>query len=98
MTMQRKRYTAEFKRETVQLMENSGKPVAQLARDLDVDENNLYRWRSQLGTAPTGGTGQLSSMAQLAAEIKRLQRENEVLRQEREILKKAMNIVSRSQL
>jgi transposase len=49
----------------------------------------LYGSQSQ--TNPQG------SVTEMAAELKRLQRENEVLRQERDILKKAMSIVSRSQ-
>jgi transposase len=95
MATDRRRYTEEFKREAVQLMETSGKPVAQLARDLGINDNNLYRWRglyrSQSQDSPNG------SVAEMTAELKRLRREVEVLRQERDILKKAMSIVSRSQ-
>ena len=95
MAIERRKYTKEFKREAVQLMESSGKPIAELARDLGINDNNLYRWRglygSQSRTNPNG------SVAEMEAELKRLRRENEVLRQERDILKKAMSIVSRSQ-
>ena len=45
MAKERKSYTEEFKREAVRLMESSGRPVAQLARDLGINDNNLYRWR-----------------------------------------------------
>ena len=95
MAVERKNYTEEFKREAVRLMESSGKPVAQLARDLGINDNTLYRWRSVYGSQPATVSG--SSMSEMAAEMRRLQRENEVLRQERDILKKAMSIVSRSQ-
>lgn len=95
MATERKSYTEEFKREAVRLMESSGKPVAQLARDLGINDNNLYRWREVYGgQAQTSASG---SVVEMATELKRLRRENEVLRQEREILKKAMSIVSRSQ-
>jgi transposase len=95
MATERKSYTEEFKREAVRLMESSGKPVAQLARDLGINDNNLYRWRELYGSqAQTSSSG---SVVELDAELKRLRRENEVLRQERDILKKAMSIVSRSQ-
>lgn len=98
MSTNRKSYQEEFKREAVRLMESSGKPVAQLARDLGVNDNNLYRWRSQYGSVqPFNGGQPAGSIAELEAELKRLQRENEVLRQERDILKKAMSIVSRNQ-
>jgi transposase len=95
MTTDRKSYTEEFKREAVRLMETSGKPVAQLARDLGINDNNLYRWRGLYGSPSQDRT--TGSAAEMEAELKRLRRENEVLRQERDILKKAMSIVSRSQ-
>lgn len=95
MTTDRKSYTEEFKREAVRLMETSGKPVTQLARDLGINDNNLYRWRGVYGSpSPVNRNG---SVVEMEAELKRLRREVEVLRQERDILKKAMSIVSRSQ-
>ena len=95
MAIERRKYTEAFKREAVQLMETSGKPIAELARDLGINDNNLYRWRSLYGRwdQPTAN----GSMLEMEAELKRLRREVEVLRQERDILKKAMSIVSRSQ-
>ena len=96
MPIERRKYTEEFKREAVRLMETSGKPVAQLARDLGINDNNLYRWRSRYSRQnQSASNGNLTDME---AELKRLQRENEVLRQERDIFKKAMSIVSRGQL
>jgi transposase len=95
MTTERRKYTEEFKREAVRLMESSGKPIAELARDLGINDNNLYRWRSLYGQQVQ--VTHNGSVGEMAAELKRLQRENEVLRQERDILKKAMSIVSRSQ-
>ncbi len=95
MAIDRRRYTEEFKREAVQLMETSGKPIAELARDLGINDNNLYRWRGLYGSQAQANTH--GDMAEMAAELKRLRREVEVLRAERDILKKAMSIVSRSQ-
>ena len=96
MTEERRKYTEEFKREAVRLMETSGQSVAQIGRDLGVAENNLYRWRGLYGNQPQANAN--GSVSEMEAELKRLRRENEVLRQERDILKKAMSIVSRSQL
>ena len=95
MATDRRNYTEEFKREAVRLMETSGQPVAQLARDLGINDNNLYRWRGLYGNRSQDSTN--GSVSEMEAELKRLRRENEVLRQERDILKKAMSIVSRSQ-
>lgn len=94
----RRKYSEEFKREAVQLMETSEKPVADIARDLGMNDNNLYRWRRLYGSdGSTVANGSAASVRELEAEVKRLKRENEVLRQERDVLKKAMHIVSRSQ-
>lgn len=41
MANERLKYTEEFKHEAVRLMETSGKPVAELARDLGINDNNL---------------------------------------------------------
>lgn len=95
MTVERRKYTEEFKREAVQLMETSDKPIAELARDLGINDNNLYRWRSLYGRRDQSTVN--GSVVEMEAELKRLRREVEVLRQERDILKKAMSIVSRSQ-
>jgi transposase len=95
MTIERRKYTEEFKREAVRLMETSGKAIAELARDLGINDNNLYRWRGLYGRQMQVRAN--GSVAEMEAELKRLRREVAVLRQERDILKKAMSIVSRSQ-
>ena len=95
MTAERRHYTEEFKREAVRLMETSSRPIAHIARDLGVKDNNLYRWRGLYGSQQQNAAN--GSMAEMEAELKRLRREVELLRQERDILKKAMSIVSRSQ-
>ena len=91
-------YTEEFKQDAVRLVETSGRPKTQVARDLGISESALYRWIKVYGTdqaqaANTNG----QSVKDLEVELKRLRRENEVLRQERDILKKAISIYSRDQ-
>ena len=44
-----KTYTEEFKRDAVHLVETSGKPKTQVARELGVSESALYRWIEQYG-------------------------------------------------
>ena len=95
MATERRKYTEEFKQEAVRLMETSGKAIAELARDLGINDNNLYRWRNLYGQRSDPIAN--GNLTDLEAELKRLRREVEVLRQERDILKKAMSIVSRSQ-
>jgi len=87
--MVRQRFTAEFKREAVRLMEQGDKPVAQLAIELGIARNRLYKWRDALqvhGSHAFAGTGNRSPQQ---AEIARLQRELARLKEENLILKKA---------
>jgi transposase len=84
-----------FRRQTVELLETSGKSVSELARELGIGEKSLYRWRKQYGRQSSLSV--VNEPDERDEEIKRLRRENEVLRQERDILKKAISIFSRSQ-
>ena len=45
----RKSFSSEFKREAVRLLETSQKAPADLARELGVRRNQLYKWKEQLG-------------------------------------------------
>jgi transposase len=44
----RVRFTVEFKLEAVRLLERGEKPAAQLALQLGVARNQLYKWQAQL--------------------------------------------------
>jgi transposase len=84
----RRRYTEEFKIEAVRLVRESAHPVAQVARDLGIPENVLYRWRAQHRQAETHGTTRASQRAE-AEELTRVQRELARVTQERDFLKRA---------
>ena len=51
--MQRRKFTREFKVETVRLIKDRGDAVAQAARDLDVHENVLRKWVREFSAEPT---------------------------------------------
>ena len=98
MAKNQKTYTEEFKREAVRLMETSGQSVAQIARDLGVNDSVLHRWRGLYGNRErSSANGRPADVSELEAEVKRLRRELEVVKQERDILKKAISIFSPSQ-
>lgn len=83
----RKRYSREFKLEAVQLCEESGKPVAEIARELDISVHQLRNWRflvkkNKENAFPGNGNKDTGD------ELTRLRKENKELRQERDILKK----------
>lgn len=85
---QSRRFTKEFEAEAVRLVQTSGRTQREVAEDLGVGLSTLVRWigRSrdrEIDHPPEG------RQEDVAAELKRLRRENEVLRQERDILKRA---------
>jgi transposase len=84
----RRKYTEEFKTEAVRLVRESGKPIAQAARELGISANLLYRWRGEEHRSTRLGTTRAALKAD-AEELTRLKRENELLRKERDFLKSA---------
>jgi len=40
----RRRFTKEFKAETVALTRSSGKPIAEICRDMGLAESTVHRW------------------------------------------------------
>ena len=89
-------YTEEFRRDAVDLLRSSGRPIKQVARELGVNVNSLRTWRNRsiLGQSGGKGVGAGAAAEDLLAEIKQLRRENEYLRRQRDILKKAASILS----
>jgi transposase len=91
-------FTAEFKKEAVQLAYTSGKPKAQIARELGISDSALYCWCKQSTDHGSDAFPGKGHQTPLEEENHQLKRELERVRQERDILKKAISIFSRSQL
>ena len=84
----RRTFTAEQKAEAVRIVQQSGKPVSQVARDLDLTTSVLRSWVRQAEIDQAADPeGPLTSDER--AELAQLRRENKRLRMEREFLKKA---------
>ncbi len=80
-------YSREFKIEAVRLAEQSDKPVTQVARELGIRQNQIYKWKKQIETHQERafpGKGQ-----PVDDDTARLRRELAVAKEEIEILKKA---------
>ena len=94
--MQAKRqYTDEFKKEAIHLLETSGKRLSEIERDLGIPHGLLRNWQKRFQIKPGKPGLELSDSEQLKAEIRRLQKENDILRMERDILKKTVGIFSK---
>ena len=86
----RQTFSAEFKREAVRLLEQSDKPASEVALDLGVKRNQLYKWKEQLGDkGDQAFKGRGRPRKDQENEISRLKRELAQAKEENEILKKA---------
>lgn len=91
----RRMFTAEFKREAVELIRKQGLSVAEAARRLDVRETLLRRWRKDLGATQTAGGSLAGQPTALEAEVRQLREEVRRLTMERDVLKKATAFFAR---
>ena len=101
---QRRAFTDDYKRQAVDLVASSGRSVGAVAKELGLRDSVLRRWVELRGAGrePTAATWRPTTQAALpsadqAAELARLQRENERLRMERDILKKSIAIFAGTQ-
>ena len=85
---QRRRFSDEYKAETVKLVLSGRKTAGQVARDLDLTETAVRAWVKQAQVnAGKGPAGALTTAEK--EELAKLRKEVRELRMEREILKKA---------
>lgn len=98
MRGKRQTFSGEFKLEAVRLMEEGKKTPAELARELGIRRNQLYKWKEKTdkqGESAFPGSGRRMSSGTQAEEISRLKRELERVKEENEILKKAAAFFAR---
>lgn len=87
MGQARKKYTQAYKDEAVELVVSSGRPIAEIARDLGINEGTLGNW---VHTAKKSGKLKEKPLdIDERARLKELEEENRRLKMERDFLKKA---------
>ena len=87
MPEKRRKFDKEFREGAVRILRESGKSVAQVARDLGVNEGTLGNWVNLDRQAREGTTGLSTGDID---ELKRLRAENAELRMERDVLKRSV--------
>jgi transposase len=92
-----RRYDAEFKRNAVELLISSGRPLKVVAKELGVTPESLRTWRKAHLKAPGQGedrTPRGPTPRAIYEELQRLRKENAYIKEQRDILKKALRILS----
>lgn len=88
----RRKFDLNFKKQAVDLWQQSGKSAKIVAAELGIHPMRLSAWKTALATEATARPK--ASPAQLEEENAALRREVEYLRQQRDILKKTLGILS----
>lgn len=88
--MKRKQFSRQFKLDAVRLLETSDKAGAELARELGIRRNQLYKWRDQVerrgeaeafpGPGRNAAKESRSELTRLRQRIARLEEENAILK------------------
>ena len=94
---QRRQFTKEFKAEAVELALRSNKAMIEIAGDLGIRPELLYRWKSEYKANKEQafpGSGHLHDPEE--EQVRRLERELRSTQEERDILKKALAIFSKA--
>ena len=94
-TTLRRKYTSDFKRDTIQLVLKGGQSCSAVERNLGIGQGIVSRWIKEYQQDPKEsfpGNGKLKARD---VEMEQLRKENQMLRTERDILKKAVAIFSK---
>ena len=94
MPEQRRKFSPQFKAEAVQLVIETGKPIAEVARDLGVHDGTLGNWVNAWRRENPEPEAPLSPTER--ARVRELEEENRRLRMENEFLKKAAAFFART--
>ena len=83
----RRKFSDEFKRDAVEIVRSSGKPIRQVANELGIYDSTLGNWVRQDGINRGEREGLTSDERE---RLRELERDNARLRMERELLKRAV--------
>lgn len=99
--MNKSHYTKEFKIEAVRLLESCTKGASEIAMELGVRRNQLYKWQQEVHSKGSAnafpGCGSRKNISSSSNENSRLKKELARVKEERDILKKAIIYIVREQ-
>jgi transposase len=87
-------HSAEFKLEAVKMITIGGRKPTEVARDLGIGTNLLYRWKNKYleSLDATGDQIEGKSATKLYEELQAVRKELQYVTQQRDILKKTVGI------
>jgi transposase len=83
-----RKFDHDFRQGAVQLVFETGRPIAQVARELGINQGTLGNWCARARREREDGNGALSEPER--AELARLRKENTELRMQRDVLKRSV--------
>jgi transposase-like protein len=95
MSERRRKFSPQFRAEAVQLVLQSGKPAAEVARELGIHEGTLGNWVNAWRRENPEPESPLTPVER--ARVKEMEEEIRRLRMENEFLKKAAAFFARTQ-
>jgi transposase len=79
-----RQYPAELRERAVRTVLESGRPIAQVAKDLDVHRESLRLWvrqaQADAGARPGVTSDELEELRRLRSEVRELKKANEILK------------------
>lgn len=91
----RRKFSPEYRDEAVKMVIETSRPIAQVARELGINEGTLGNWVNRYRTEHAGEEPPLQMSER--ARLRELERENRELRMQAEFLKKAAAFFAQGQ-
>src|SRR4051794_16843101 len=103
MPEQRRKFSPQFKAEAVQMVLETGRPIAEVARDLGINEGTLGNWvniwrRENPEPQPDLSPVERARVKEMEDEIRRLRMENEFLKKSSGLLRADATVAERCAL
>ncbi|MBI3005085.1 MAG: transposase [Ignavibacteriales bacterium] len=93
----RRRFDTQFKLDALRLIEESDRKITDIAKELGIRPELLYRWRSEHSADPQEAFPGKGHLKPEQERLHQLEQELARVKQERDILKKALAYFSRNE-
>lgn len=95
--IRRRRFDTQFKLDAVRLIRESDRATSDIAKDLEIRPELLYRWKREFEKDPHDAFPGKGKLKPEQDQLRQLQQELKRVTEERDILKKALAFFSRNE-